>query len=359
MSKIALITDTHFGIRNDNPQVRTHIANSFQWFFESIKDKDIKAIIHLGDLYDRRKYIQYPTAYACRTSFLEPAQALGVPVHIISGNHDVYHTNTNFVNSLTEMVGDRYSNIKYYLKPQEIEIAGTHILLLPWIDESNSEQSYAALSRSKATLVMAHLELNGFEMHKGTVMDHGMDIPDLGRYSYVYSGHYHHKSSRDNIHYLGAFADYSWSDFADPRGFHFLDLQTLELEYVRNPNVIHIKTVYDDVNTDDILNHVQSKDYSEYANKFVQVVCATRNNPYAWDLFMENLSKVGPLDISVVQDISEFKDLREDELVDEAEDTMSILDTYISHLTLPVEQSTLKKFFREIYSEAISIEHVE
>ena len=72
--KIALITDTHFGARNENSALIRHTTNFFKdTFWPYIDEYDIKTIIHLGDLVDKRKSINFLTLNNLRKSFIQPA----------------------------------------------------------------------------------------------------------------------------------------------------------------------------------------------------------------------------------------------------------------------------------------------
>lgn len=351
--KIALITDTHFGIRNDSPIFHEYFKRSLKYFFEVLENEGIKKVIHLGDLFDRRKYINFTTAKLCRREFLDELVSREISTQIICGNHDTYYKDTLEVNSLQEMVGDHREYVTYLDKPALYDYGGTLIQLIPWICDANKEQIYDTIKTTTAEILMGHLELNGFQMFRGIVSDHGMDRKMFDRFDMVMSGHYHHKSSVGNIHYLGAFAEYTWADHNDPRGFHIFDTDTRTLEFHRNPERIFSMFAWDDTQPQ------EEPDYQSYANKYVKIVCVNRNDPYAFDMMLDKLYKAGPIDITIVEDINSFTDNEEETAVDESQDTGTILEKYIEGLTLPVNNDRMKSYMKDIYQEALSVEFTE
>jgi DNA repair exonuclease SbcCD nuclease subunit len=353
--KIALLTDTHWGVRNDSPAFYDYFNKFLEGtFFPYLDEHEIKTVIHLGDLVDRRKYVNFLTASRLRSDFLDRLRDRNIDCHIIAGNHDVYYKNTNRINALSELVDRRYENITTYISPITLKFDDTPILLLPWISDDNYQESMDAIKGTSAQIVMGHLELNGFEMFKGSIADHGMDHRLFDRFDVVCSGHYHHKSDTGNIHYLGAFAEYTWSDYDDPRGFHVFDTDTRELTFIRNPYKMFEKVWYDDAGktSTEIIN----ESHAELGDKMVKLIVKNKTNPYFFDLFVDKIEKSGVLGLQVVEDHLHLDLMEDEEIVDEAEDTLTVCKKYIGQLNLTVDQKKLERVITNLYSEALQIE---
>ena len=102
--RIALLNDTHFGARNDSPAFLEYFMRFYnEIFFPYIKNNNIKTLVHLGDVVDRRKFINFKTAHTLRQQFMKRLWEEGIDTHIILGNHDTYYKNTNEVNAINEL----------------------------------------------------------------------------------------------------------------------------------------------------------------------------------------------------------------------------------------------------------------
>ena len=98
--KIACITDTHFGARGDNVAFDNFFRKFYEdIFFPELHKRKIKQVIHLGDCFDRRKYINYNSLKTCKEYFFDPLFQNDMKVDMIVGNHDTFFKNTNDVNS--------------------------------------------------------------------------------------------------------------------------------------------------------------------------------------------------------------------------------------------------------------------
>jgi len=352
--KIALITDTHWGCRGDSMQFADYFKKFYDdIFFPTLEKEGVKTIIHLGDIVDRRKYINFLSAKRLREDFMYPAAKRGIHIHVILGNHDVYYKNTNSVNAMAEMYSAD-SFINYYEEPYELNFSGTKILLMPWINSGNYDLCMQKIKDTNAQVLFGHLEIKGFEMYKGTPTDHGFDSTIFDKFDIVCSGHFHHKSTRGNINYLGAPYEITWSDYNDPRGFHIFDTADRSLVFVENPYKMFTKLYYDDENKK--VEDITGKEYNKLSGSFVKVVVKNKTNPYWFDLMIGELEKSGVMDIQVVEDNYNLNLEDDSDIVNEAEDTITILKKYVDQINTPVDKNKLDLLLRDLYNEALSVE---
>jgi len=349
--KVAIVTDTHSGARNDNPAFNEFFISFFEkQFFPYIKEHDIKHVIHLGDVFDRRKYINFNTLRSWQERVFTPLHGLVSHMDILIGNHDTYFKNTNTVNSVEGLLSS-FPKFKIYTEPTEVKVGDRDVLFLPWICEDNIIQSRKMIEDTKAQVCMGHLELMGFEMHSGHInKDKGLTASIFDKFFMTLTGHFHHKSSNNGIHYLGSPYPIIWSDWGDIRGFHIFDTETLDLQFIENPAQIFCKIFYDD--SKETFDTLVNKDYSGLTGMFVKIIVQNKTNPYLFDQFIEALQKVNPTDISIVE--AAFENTSEEEVLDEAKDTLSILMDYVKSLSLQTHETELMSLFNDLYIEALN-----
>ena len=349
--KIALVTDTHFGARNDNQNVNDYFYKFYDdIFFPELEKRGITTCVHLGDVVDRRKFISFKIANDFRQRFINRFAELGIDLHIIIGNHDTYYKNTNEVNSMEELVGRDRCNI--YTGPEVVEFDGVPIQFIPWINANNYDESMTALSHSPAQMAMGHLEVNGFEMHKGHFADGSYDKELFRRFDIVMSGHFHHKSDDGQIYYLGTPYEIYWNDYEDPRGFHIFDTETRELERIVNPYRIFEKVYYDDTTTD-----YTDYDMSKLKDMYVKVIVVNKKDLYQFDKFVDKLLQADAHEVKIVEDFSELDaENVSDDIVENTEDTMTLLEKYIDELDVTMSKDRLKNTMRSLYTEAQDLE---
>lgn len=355
--KFVIIADTHFGVRNDS-QFFLNSMNTFliDTFFKYIDQNGIDTVVHLGDLVDRRKYINFYTLKRLRSDFLQRVAERNLNLHIIAGNHDTFFKSTNDVNALSELLSNQYSKFNViYDKPSDIIIDDCSILMVPWINEENRNESIQHIKNTKSQICFGHFELNGFEMYRGHINTHGEDPSLLNKFDVVCSGHYHHKSSGGNIHYLGSPLQFTWSDYDDPRGFHEFDTRTREIKFIKNPIDIFKKVVYNDKDRT-IKQLIEEFNFSEYKDSITKIIVQEKTNPYWFDIFLEKLEKAGAVNPQVVEDHHNLDKIDDNDIVKEAEDTLTVFNKFIDQLDESATKPNIKKIVNELYNEAMMME---
>ena len=339
--KILLITDQHFGVRNDNE----HFINHYKKFYGKvvipfIKASGIKEVISLGDTFDRRRYINFHSLDEAKEMWFDQLIKLGCNHTMLIGNHDIYYKNTLKVNAPHEILGEY--NFDVIDKPTTKSYDGTDILLLPWICDDNKSEVFEAVQRSKAPVCMGHLELNGFEAHPGHVMESGMDKTFFNKFKRVFSGHYHQKSTKGNISYLGNPYQLYWNDYGCKRGFHVFDTSTLKTTFYRNPFDIFYKLYYN--------NGVSIPESEDLKGSFVKLIVEEKGDYQKFDYAVKQLQNIGLGDLKIVEDLSAELECSDSTL--ETEDTMTLLESYIDEIELKVDKSNVKSVMRSLYVEA-------
>lgn len=358
--KIALINDTHFGARGDNIHFNEYFYRFWEnIFFPYLIENDIKTCVHLGDVVDRRKFINHNIASDFQKRFMRKFYEYGIDTHILIGNHDTYYKNTNRVNAIENLCTsyDGINEPHIYVDPKIVEFDGLPIIMMPWICDENYSQSIDLLKTANAEVVFGHFGISGFEMDRGNVCHDGMERSLFDRFDIVISGHFHHKSSDGLIHYLGSQYEMSWSDYDDPKGFHVFDTKTREVEFIKNPYKMFQKIYYDD--QEQSFEYWKNKDMTEYKDNMIKVIVVNKQNPYLFDSVIDSLYKVNPIDINIVEDLTDNSVENDESIIDQAEDTMTILSKYVDSLTLDVNNDRLKNMMKELYIEAINTEQVE
>lgn len=346
--KIAILTDTHWGVRSDSTVYHDHFKKFYaEQFFPIVDDHGVDMIVHGGDLTHNRRNINQLTSSVLKEAFLDPIMERGLHTRIIAGNHDCYYKNTNEVNSLTNIIGEN-PVIKIHVdKPYEFD----NVLLVPWISEENQECSIKTLKNSNAEIVIGHFDIQGFMMNSGFASTHGFKPEFFGKFDMVLSGHYHERSHDRNIRYLGAPYEMDWSDYKRPRGFSILDTESQELEFFQNPNTIHHKIYYNgsDISEKDI----KEIDLDEFKNKYVKVVVEDKGaDEFLYEKFLEKLSQAGAADIKVLENsILEIADIHDEAL--DVEDTLAIIKRKVEESIEGEKCEPVLDLMVELYKEAL------
>ena len=344
--KVAIITDTHYGARKNSKLFHDYFLKFYNdIFFPTLEEYGINKVIHLGDAFDSRKGIDFSALSWAKNNIFDRFQEMGIDVHLITGNHDCYYKNTNNVNAVDLLLRE-YDNVTVYSEPTEVMLGKLPTLFIPWINQENEESTLKLIQKTTCPCAMGHLELQGFRVNKQIVMEHGLESKLFGKFTRVYSGHYHTRSNNGTVFYLGNPYEMFWNDVNDTRGFHIFDTETITHEPVNNPYKLFYNIYYEDTN-------YQTFDTREYENKIVKVVVRKKSDTKKFEKFIDKLYTSNIAELKIIEnfDIQESQDFE----AFESEDTLSILNRYIEEAEISLDKSVIQKMMQEIYQEACEL----
>jgi DNA repair exonuclease SbcCD nuclease subunit len=316
-------------------------------FFPYLIENNITNILHLGDYYEHRKYVNFKALEHNRKIFLEKLREHDIVMDIIPGNHDVFYKNTNELCSLKELMGHYIDVVKIHMDPTIIEYDTLNVAVIPWINVGNYASTMEYIRNCSANIVAGHFEFSGFEMYKGIPNPHGMDTADFKRFESVLSGHFHTKSSKENVHYLGSQMEFTWGDCDDPKYFHILDTDTRQITPVLNPHTLHTKVVYNDEKMD-----YNGYDVTALDSQFVKVIVEKKTDYFSFDRFIDRIQQRPIHELKIAESFEEFlgENVEDDEI--QLDDTQVLLDSYVEAVETEADKEKLKTLLRSLYVEA-------
>ena len=350
--KVAILNDTHAGIRNSSDIFLDNAEKFYSdVFFPYLLENGIRRIIHLGDVFDNRKFINFRALNRFRKSFLSKLREYGIHMDIIPGNHDTYYKNTNELNALKELLGHYMGEVTIHMEPKVLDLQGFNFAMLPWICQENYDRSMEFINTCKADWLGGHLELAGFDVMRGVQSHHGLNHKIFSRFERVLSGHFHVGSQQDNVYYLGTQMEFFWSDAGDEKGFHVLDTETRELTKVTNPHTLFERIVYDDTKAD-----YSIYDTSHLDGKFVKIVVINKSDLFTFDRFVDRIQNQRIHDLKIAENFNEFMGENVEDEGISVEDTTELLDSYVDAVDTDLDKDKLKVSMRNLLTEAQTLE---
>lgn len=356
--KVAIIGDIHLGSRNDILVLQDAAEDFFKnEFWPTLDRHNIKNILCTGDLFDRRKYINFNTLFRSHEYLFSEMESRGVHMDIIPGNHDVTYKNTNKVNSLSLLL-DRYIKegiVTLFHDPVVQKYDTMDIGFVPWMNEENYDQCVGFIrDNSHLPLLIGHFEMSGIEMLSGVKSEHGLSTELFRDYEQVISGHFHTPSINGNIWYPGSPLEFTWADYGQSKGFVILDTETREYTKQETKARMFHKVFYDDTN--DFQLKKDRTGFPDLKGKFVKIIVRNRSSRTKFESWMTDLYERGkPYDVTII-DTNIDMNLTEEEMRIETLSTMEIIESTIDNMIVDVSKNDLKRLFHDLYNESLQME---
>jgi len=230
----ACFTDIHYGLKSNS---HTHLDDCHRymdWFIAEAKARNAETCIFLGDWSHQRASVNIATMNASIKDLKKLSDNFD-KVYFITGNHDLYYRDKRELNSV-----EYARDLPNFVMVDEWFIQGD-VAIIPWL----VQDEWRKIKKIKAKYMFGHLELPYFKMNAMVEMpDHGgLQSEHLTGPEYVFSGHFHKRQYKNNIHYIGNAFPHNYADAGDwERGAMFLDWGG-EPQYVNWPECPKYKTL--------------------------------------------------------------------------------------------------------------------
>ncbi len=345
MSKIAVIGDIHYGVKQNSQAFLKYQLDYFEEeVFPILKKNNVNTIIQMGDFFNSRKSLEINTIHWVKKRFLDPIRKENINLKILLGNHDVYYTKSNEITSLSIL--DEYENIDIIKTPTLLETDGFKYSMIPWLaNDEDVEDLKTFLNDNPHDTIFGHFEFKDFEVVPGHRQENGLNKKLFRFYDNVYSGHFHLKQSQDNIHYLGTPYELTWSDFNSDKGIYLLDTKTKIMEYHKNERTVHCKLFYDQDFQEKCI-----EDIAGLKGKIVKVFVTNKDDDEKFAEFIYELEKEAPSSFIIIDNISMGEEISVD---DEGKGIFDVIRDYIKDSNEPDKkiEPILKRLYNEVLIE--------
>jgi DNA repair exonuclease SbcCD nuclease subunit len=206
--KVAVCTDIHFGLKSNSLVHNQDCSDFIDWFIATARQNGCETGMFLGDWSHQRASLNMQTLqYSLRS--LEKLSAAFDRFYFIPGNHDLYYRDKR----------DIYST-EWARHIPNIQIVNDwfqdgDVVIAPWLVGDDHKK----IQKLKGQYMFGHFELPHFKMNAMVEMpDHGdIQVDHFGNFDRVFSGHFHLRQQKKNIHYIGNCFPHNYADAGDDK----------------------------------------------------------------------------------------------------------------------------------------------
>lgn len=261
--KNLLLSDLHHG--KGDSYMETYQLSFLESIPKLIEAKNIKRIIFLGDILDKRRTADLKILQKFKSAYDKIISCVDHVV-VVCGNHDSYYTTTNSTNSLKRVID--HEKVVYV---EENPIIVDNMIITPWINQENKEDVINLISQHNQpeNVLLGHFELDGFKLSSKFTSDKTqLYVSDYNKYKHVFSGHFHIMQKKDNIIYIGSPYELTFGERGD-HGIYIFDNDTFETEYISNKKSLFASEIVLDGLDEETIKSQLSTLKNKYAKVFI------------------------------------------------------------------------------------------
>ena len=292
--RVAIFSDLHLGVHSNSSNWHNYAIEWANWFRDECKRENIKDIVFCGDWHHNRSEISVNTLQVS-ADILDILSDFNLLV--IIGNHDIYYKHRTDVNSIS--IFKNRKNVTILDSYQQIEAFDRTLSFCPW----NTTTSQIA----KSDVIFGHFEIETFRMTEYKVCEDGIRIKDLlEKSSLIISGHFHTRHEKQfgngTILYVGNPFQMDFGDAGNQKGYHILDLDTMDCKFTPNT----VSPNYKKVSLSELVavGDITPMTINNFANNFVRLKIDMNISQQDMDTLYSILNKLKPESLTIDYDIN-------------------------------------------------------
>lgn len=302
--RFAIVSDLHLGVHSNSTFWHNIAIEWARWLKGELNEKKIKDIVFCGDWHHNRSEISVNTLQIS-ADILDILQDFNLIA--ITGNHDIYFKNRTDVNSLS--IFKKRKNVNIIETPETITAFDKVLTFCPWGGDVKS--------LPKSDVIFGHFEIETFKMNTYKDCEDGIKVKDLlHKSSLVISGHFHTRHSKQygagNIVYVGNPFQMDFGDVNNIKGYHILDLDTLELDFHENT----VSPVYQKITLSDLVREgaITPAIKKIFDGNIVKLKVDKNISQEDMDILLKKLTLLKPQELTVDYDINFNRLINESDL---------------------------------------------
>lgn len=238
MSKKIIITDLHFGAKNNDQKHNQDLYEFFKYLVTYGSNNDIDELFITGDIFQQRDKLDVYTINAAMDAFGLLSDHFTITA--VKGNHDLYFRDSRDVGSLRLL--EQYMHVVDHYEIRD------DMMFVSWVCNQKEYEEIVDISKkNKIKYMFSHFEFSTFAMNDNYIMEHGQTHKELSHVDIVFTGHYHKRQIKDNVIYVGTPFPFDFNDANDSeRGFCVFDHDDGTYEFCNYGNIKVLSMSYDE-----------------------------------------------------------------------------------------------------------------
>ncbi len=235
--QILVFTDLHITSHKNSLQRLQDCLDVLKWTFQTARERNIKDVLFLGDLFHDRQKIQI---IAYHNTFKIFKEYDDLNIKLLLGNHDLWFYDKWDVSSVMPLSG--LSHVEVIAEPTTLKIADLNIDFLPF---THNPIEILKQFNPKSPVLCGHIALDDAMLNSlyattsEVSVENEKDVVKVNKevfseWKKVLLGHYHCSQKLDNVEYVGSPLQLNFNEAFQTKHIAILDTKTLQLEYVEN-----------------------------------------------------------------------------------------------------------------------------